>query len=90
MIGHGHTLMFGALATCGMIVGLFFIRYWHLTKDRFFGFFALAFVALSANWITLGAFSPEAEHRDYAYVIRLVAFLAIIVGIIDKNRRAPR
>jgi hypothetical protein len=82
-----HPMMFAALATCAAIASLFFVRYWRLTRDRLFGFFAFAFGALAANWIALGAYAPQSEHRDFAFVIRLIAFVAILAGILDKNRR---
>jgi hypothetical protein len=32
-------------------------------------------------------YSAEVENRPYIYSVRLLAFVLIIVGIIDRNRR---
>lgn len=77
----------GALAALSVVAVLFFVRYWRSSRDRFFGFFAAAFTAFAASWAAL-AFRPTVgEHDAYVYLLRLVAFLSIILAIIDKNRR---
>jgi hypothetical protein len=81
--------LWGALALAGAIAGLFFLRFWRASKDRLFLFFAAAFWALAANWAALGVTNPAMEHRHLVYLLRLVAFSLIIVGIVDKNRRQP-
>lgn len=79
--------MRGALAALSFVAGLFFLRFWTRTRDRLFFYFVLAFWALAANWIWLFAANPSLETRHHAFVIRLLAFGAIIVGILDKNRK---
>jgi hypothetical protein len=80
--------LWGALAVSCWIAGLFFLKFWRVSKDRFFLFFLLAFWVLSLNWIVLIVEQPILESRQDAYVIRLLAFVLIIVGVVDKNRRA--
>jgi hypothetical protein len=80
--------MWGALAVAWGIAGLFFLRYWTLTRDRFFLLFALAFWALAAHWGALGIVNPGTESRHYLFLVRLVAFVLIIAAIFDRNRRA--
>ena len=82
----------GILAMASTVAGVFFLRYWRESRDRLFVFFALAFALLAANWAGLAVIDqPTAEaQQTYAYVVRLVAFLVLIVGIIDKNRRSGR
>ena len=41
--------MTGAIAMGLAVAGCFFLRYWRESRDRFFGFFALAFFALAIN-----------------------------------------
>jgi hypothetical protein len=82
--------LWGALATACSIAGLLFLRFWKVTRERLFLFFALAFATLALNWACLGVIDPPTETRFYFYVLRLVAFLLIIVGIVDKNRRSAR
>ncbi len=67
-------------------VALYFLRFWMQSRDRLFLFFATAFAAFALHWIGLGIAQPPVESRHYLYVLRLLAFLLILVGIIDKNR----
>ncbi|MGH8200653.1 MAG: DUF5985 family protein [Steroidobacteraceae bacterium] len=82
----------GVLAMASLVAALFFLRYWRATRERLFAFFSLAFVGMAINWTVLAVVDrPVDEARQaYAYVIRLVAFVIIIAGIIDKNRRSGR
>lgn len=75
-----------------LMAALFFLRYWRATRERLFAFFALAFVGLATNWTVLAIIDhPVDEARQApAYIIRLVAFVILIIGIIDKNRRGGR
>jgi hypothetical protein len=80
-------VVFGILSTCAILSGVYFLRFWHQTKDVFFLLFAIAFAVLGLQWIGL-AFEP-ADHelrRTYFYVARLVAFIIILLAIGVKNR----
>jgi hypothetical protein len=75
------------MATAGSLaVGLFLLRLWRDTRDRFFALFGVAFWVLSLNWIGLMLVEPPSEGRHYFYLTRLAAFVLIIVAIVDKNR----
>lgn len=78
----------GALFALGMVVALFFLRFYVETRDRLFLFFAISFGALGVDWLLVAIFSPVREEAPYYYLPRLVAFLLIIIGIYDKNRGA--
>ena len=82
--------LWGALAMACVTAGLLFLRFWDLSRERLFMFFALAFLVFAINWISLAVVNPSEETRHYFHLLRLLAFGLIIVGIIDKNRRAPR
>ena len=82
-----HTFLLGAAATLAVIAGLFFLRDWRTARDRFFLFFAIAFALLAINWCAAATIAPASESRAWIYVVRLVAFLVILAGIVDKNRR---
>ncbi len=75
-----------------LIAALFFLRYWRASRERLFGFLALFFVGMTANWTVLAIIDhPVDEARQvHAYIIRLVASVILIIGIIDKNRRSGR
>ena len=76
-------------ATASLIAGLFFFRFWRDSHDRLFGFFGATFCLLALSWVLLALSDPTAENRPYIFAIRLVAFLLIIVAMIDKNRARP-
>ena len=76
----------GALTTLSLIIALFFLRYWRRSADRLFLCFALAFAILALEWVGHAVFDPDLRH--YIFLVRLVAFALILLGIIDKNRRA--
>ncbi|HWM90118.1 MAG TPA: DUF5985 family protein [Thermoanaerobaculia bacterium] len=76
------------VASAGSLgVGLFFLRLWRESRDRFYALFGLAFWVLALNWFLIVWAKPPSEHLHYFYVLRLAAFLLIIVAIVDKNRK---
>ncbi len=78
----------GALAMGCFVAGLFFLRFYRQSRDRIFLFFVTAFWLLAAHWVGLAVVNPAAETRHYLFVVRLLAFVALIFGILDKNRRS--
>lgn len=76
----------GALVALSAVVGLFFLRFWRKTRDRFFFLFALAFWSFCANWIALALTAAANEARTYLYFIRMAGLVLILVAIVDKNR----
>jgi hypothetical protein len=82
-----NAFVWGALTLASSLAGLFFLRFWRTSRDRLFVFFAAAFWVLALNWLTLGVANTTFEHLHYVYSLRLVAFVLIIAGIVDKNRR---
>ncbi len=82
----GHFLA-GICAVAFAASAVFFLRFWRQTSDRFFAIFALAFAALAVNYVGLGMLDPNDESRRYYFLIRLLAFLCFIAGIVDKSRR---
>ena len=82
--------MRGGLVACCWIAGLFFFRFYRSTSDRLFLFFAASFWVFSLNWLTLALLGVPQEARHLVFLLRLVAFGLILVGIWDKNRRENR
>lgn len=78
----------GATMLGDVVIALFFLRFWRQSKDRLFAIFATAFFVFGMNRMLLTFLGEENEARTFVYVIRLVAFLLIIAGIVDKNRPA--
>lgn len=80
-------LLHGATAMACCVVALFFLRFWRTTGDRLFLFFSMGFWVLAVHWTVLGAFDVRAEERHFYFLPRLLAFLLILIGIADRNRR---
>lgn len=79
----------GALAMGCLVLGLFFVRFWRLSHDRFFLYFVAAFWLFGASYVALAVSSSRHADAQYQlYAIRLLGFASIIAGIVDKNRRA--
>lgn len=68
-------------------IGVFFLRFWRVTRDRLFLFFMAGFWAFAVHWVGLRALDATDESRHWFYVVRLAAFTLIAIGVIDKNRR---
>lgn len=80
--------MLGATVMGCILAAVFFARFWATTRDRFFGFFTAAFVLLAVNWVRVLQVHASNESRHLVYLFRLVAFVLIVIAIIDKNRRS--
>lgn len=80
----------GVSACASWAAGLFFLRYWRETRDRFFALFACAFWILSLNWVAVVTAHPSPESRHLLYLLRLAAFLLISAAVWDKNRDRGR
>jgi hypothetical protein len=79
----------GASTAASCIVAMILFKFWRESKDRLLLLFSLAFLVLGINWLLVTALHPGEETRHLFYAVRLVAFLLILVGILDKNRRGP-
>jgi len=81
----GHFLA-GAVTLASLVLALFFWRFQSQTRDRFFGFFAAAFLLMAVERLVI-EFLPEDNPRSLVYLIRLASFLLILYAILDKNRK---
>lgn len=79
----------GALAMGYAVAGTFFLRFWRDTSDRLFALFALAFALLAVQRLLLAMFQ-EHPFAPNLYLVRLAAFVIILLAIIDKNRARRR
>jgi uncharacterized membrane protein HdeD (DUF308 family) len=77
----------GATAVAAMVAGLFFLRFWRVTRDRFFIFFAVSFGIEGVDRAVLGLSTRSEETEPFIYLARLLAFTLILVAIADKNRK---
>jgi hypothetical protein len=77
-----------AMTTMGyLIASLFFFRFWRRTGDALFVYFGVSFAILAISQALASMIGIPREDQDWVYLLRLVAFLLLIVGIIGKNVR---
>jgi len=81
--------LWGMLTMAHLVAALLLLRFWRLSRDRLFLFFAASFATLGVNWLALALIHPALENQHYLYLLRLLGFVLLIIGIIDKNRRSP-
>lgn len=75
----------GAITMGFAVCGLFFWRFWRRTRDALFLYFAVAFWLLALGQALLALAGIPVEERSWIYLIRLGAFLLIILAIVRKN-----
>jgi len=72
---------------------VFFLKLWKTTRDSFFGYFAIACGILSAERVVAlfvqGVLDDSSatlpESSSWIYLLRLFAFIMILLAIIHKN-----
>ena len=74
----------GLLTMGYLIAALQFLRFWKRSGERLFVFFALAFGLLAAQ--RMGLTLVTAIDSTWLYGTRLLAFLLLLFGIVEKNR----
>jgi hypothetical protein len=80
----------GALTLAYFIASVYFVHFWRRTSDRLFLAFAVAFALLALNQVAVFALGVGDERHNYAYVLRVLGFVLILLAIVDKNVRGRR
>jgi len=75
----------GALTLAYVVASVYFVHFWQRTKDRLFLAFAAAFALLALNQVAVFALGVGDERYNYAYVLRVLGFILILLAIVDKN-----
>ena len=83
-----YNFLAGAVTLGFLVCSLFFMRFWHRTRDELFLAFAVAFGLLGLVQGLLALANIPTEERGSVYLIRLAAFTLILVAIVRKNRGA--
>ena len=83
-------ILLGAVSVASFVIGMFFLRFWRRSHDRFFLLFALAFMIEALNRFLLGASGALREEAPAYYLVRVIAYGLILFAIIDKNRAIPK
>ena len=78
----------GAVALGFAVCALFFLRFWRRTREELFLAFAFAFLLLGLGQTILSLGNIATEDRGSLYLLRLAAFLLILLAIYRKNRRS--
>lgn len=87
---HTSSFLAGMLAMGFAVAALFFLRFWRRTGDSLFLTFAAAFALLALQQGVMTALRIADEDRGLVYLLRLAAFVLIIVAILRKNLGARR
>ena len=77
--------MSGMITATFAVCALFFIRFWSRTKDILFAGFAVTFFLLALGQTLTSVLDLAPEERTGIYLMRLAAFLILIVAIVRKN-----
>jgi hypothetical protein len=83
-----HADFFYGMITMGYVVAAgFFLRFWRRTRDGLFIAFSLSFFLLAVSAALNSLLSLPFEERSWIYLLRLAAFVLLIVAILRKNFR---
>jgi hypothetical protein len=75
----------GAVTMGFLVASIFFLRFWSGTSDRLFLAFAIAFALMAANQALAQWLGAADERVGYTYLLRVLAYVLILVAIVDKN-----
>lgn len=82
--------LYGAYATGFLVAAAFFLRFWVRTREPLLVIFSAAFAVLALSYGFIGITQVPTEQQTGAYVMRLAAFVLIIVGIVWTNIRGRK
>ena len=77
--------LLGLISTGFVTAGMYFLRFWRDTRDRLFLAFAASFIVEGLNRCALLFVDKPNEGSPWIYVVRLLAFLLILLAIWRKN-----
>lgn len=84
-------IFLAGIVTAGFLAAaLFFLRFYRRTGDGLFAAFAGAFVLLALNQGLGYLHDLGREETGWVWLLRVAAFLLIIIAIVAKNVDAPR
>ena len=78
-------VLLGAVIMGDVIAALFFVRFWKVTDDRFFLFFAASFIAIAVSRVVVDEGLPPVGYEPWGYLLRILSYVFIIAGILYKN-----
>jgi hypothetical protein len=78
--------LLGVIVTASLAAALFFLKFWRRTRDRLFLAFSAAFAIEGLNRLAYLRLDSPDEGTPTIYLVRLCAFLLIVIAILAKNR----
>lgn len=81
-----YNFLSGSIFLLSWVIALFFLKFWTKTQDKLFAYFSLAFAILGVERLALAFLHVSDERQPLIYILRLIAFSAIILAIVQKNR----
>lgn len=90
MITSTETFLLGVICTCSVLAGLFFLKFWRRTRDSLFLAFGIAFLVEGINRAFILDLPNPNQAHPLTYIVRLLASLIILAGILHKNYRSAR
>jgi hypothetical protein len=96
-MSNGAVFLSGAFMATFLVAGFFFLKLYLTSRDRFYFRFSIACWLIALERIVLqlyaemfqGVRSSLTEQHSWVYLIRLAAFVTILIAIVKKNRKAP-
>lgn len=80
------TFLAGGIVAGFAFAGLFFLKFWRRTREELFLAFTGAFWLLGLGQAILTFSGVPLEERTWIYLLRLAAFVLILIAIWRKNR----
>lgn len=77
----------GAIAMGFAVAALFFLKFWHRTREKLFLAFSGSFLLLAVTQALLTLSGVPTEERSQLYLLRLMAFLLLLGAMWWQNRR---
>jgi len=82
--------LLGVIVTASLTAALHFFKFWTRTRDSLFLAFGAAFLIEGLNRSAFLLLEHPNEGSPAIYVVRLCAFLLLLLAIVRKNRRQDR
>lgn len=82
--------MSGMQVMVAFVIGVRFLKYWRLSHDPFFVWFAAAFWVFGAGQVIRTLDIAQSEHAHLVFLPRLAGYLMILLAILNKNRQSRK
>ena len=77
----------GAIVMGFAVATMMFLKFWRRTREALFLAFAGSFLLLGVTQALLSLGEFQTEERSWLYLLRLAAFLLILLALWSQNRR---